>query len=242
MNVPSGKLGTGWDVAYGVLYLALRRIPIRECDRTRHRRRTDRLGHRKGVGMMADHRVHRLRRDGRADRRTADRRRLHGAPVRSARRGDGAAGRARRRGGEFAARGRDRRRNRVRVPALARGEPRGRVRRGWRDAAGLRAYVEMSTIGSAPSRRSRPNLPRATSPCSTAPVSGGPRGARAGTLSTMVAGEHATFERVQPMFEALARNVFYVGDEPGLGQVTKLANNMISAAGMAAAFEARRWR
>ena len=36
----------------------------------------------------------------------------------------------------------------------------------------------------------------------------------------------------------IARNVFYIGDEPGLGQITKLANNMISAAGMASAFEA----
>ena len=69
-------------------------------------------------------------------------------------------------------------------------------------------------------------------------MSGGPRGARAGTLSTMVAGEHAAFERVKPMFEALARHVFYVGDRPGMGQVVKLANNMISAAGMLAAFEA----
>jgi 3-hydroxyisobutyrate dehydrogenase-like beta-hydroxyacid dehydrogenase len=40
------------------------------------------------------------------------------------------------------------------------------------------------------------------------------------------------------MFQALARHVFYVGDRPGMGQVTKLANNMISAAGMLAAFEA----
>jgi 3-hydroxyisobutyrate dehydrogenase-like beta-hydroxyacid dehydrogenase len=70
------------------------------------------------------------------------------------------------------------------------------------------------------------------------PVSGGPRGARAGTLSTMVAGEHAAFERVKPMLQALARHVFYVGDTPGMGQVVKLANNMISAAGMLAAFEA----
>ena len=31
--------------------------------------------------------------------------------------------------------------------------------------------------------------------------------------------------------------MFYVGDKPGLGQVTKLANNMMSAAGMLAAFE-----
>src|SRR3984957_18572846 len=66
---------------------------------------------------------------------------------------------------------------------------------------------------------------------------GGPRGARPGTLSTMVSGAPATFESVKPLLETVARNVFYMGEEPGLGQVTKLANNMISAAGMAAAFE-----
>ena len=51
-------------------------------------------------------------------------------------------------------------------------------------------------------------------------------------------GERATFDRVKPLLETIARNVFYIGEAPGLGQVTKLANNMISAAGMAAAFEA----
>ena len=105
-------------------------------------------------------------------------------------------------------------------------------------AASLRTYVEMSTIGSVAIKEIAAELTKRNIVTLDAPVSGGPRGARAGTLSTMVAGEHAAFERVKPMFEALARHVFYVGDKPGLGQVTKLANNMISAAGMLAAFEA----
>jgi hypothetical protein len=54
----------------------------------------------------------------------------------------------------------------------------------------------------------------------------------------MVAGDRSIFERTRPLFEAIARNVFYIGAEPGLAQITKLANNMISAAGMASAFEA----
>src|SRR5205085_12091820 len=45
-------------------------------------------------------------------------------------------------------------------------------------------------------------------------------------------------EHAKPLLQAVARNVFYVGDKPGMGQVVKLANNMISAAGMLAAFEA----
>jgi 3-hydroxyisobutyrate dehydrogenase-like beta-hydroxyacid dehydrogenase len=103
---------------------------------------------------------------------------------------------------------------------------------------GLAAYVEMSTIGSKTVKAIAQGLATVGIPLLDSPVSGGPRGARAGTLSTMVAGESEIFEKVKPLLEAVARNVFYIGEEPGLGQVTKLANNMISAAGMAAAFEA----
>jgi 3-hydroxyisobutyrate dehydrogenase-like beta-hydroxyacid dehydrogenase len=103
---------------------------------------------------------------------------------------------------------------------------------------GVRAYVEMSTIGSKTIKAIAQALATSGVAVLDSPVSGGPRGARAGTLSTMVAGERATFEAVKPLLETVARNVFYIGEEAGLGQVTKLANNMISAAGMAAAFEA----
>jgi len=102
---------------------------------------------------------------------------------------------------------------------------------------GLGAYVEMSTIGSKTVKAIAQGLSAAGIPVLDSPVSGGPRGARAGTLSTMVSGAPATFEEVKPLLETVARNVFYMGEAPGLGQVTKLANNMISAAGMAAAFE-----
>src|ERR1043165_5874386 len=104
-------------------------------------------------------------------------------------------------------------------------------------ANSLRVHVEMSTIGSKTVKAIAAELAKKDIAMVDAPVSGGPRGARGGTLSTMAAGEHAAFECVKPMLQALARNVFYVGDKPGLGQVTKLANNMISAAGMLAAYE-----
>jgi 3-hydroxyisobutyrate dehydrogenase-like beta-hydroxyacid dehydrogenase len=104
-------------------------------------------------------------------------------------------------------------------------------------APSVRIHVEMSTIGSKTVKAIAAELAAKNIAMLDSPVSGGPRGARAGTLSTMAAGDHATFERVKPMLQALARNVFYVGDKPGLGQVTKLANNMISAAGMLAAYE-----
>ena len=102
----------------------------------------------------------------------------------------------------------------------------------------LRTYVEMSTIGSKTVQAIAAELGKSNIAVLDSPVSGGPRGARAGTLSTMVAGERTTFEHAKPLLQAVARNVFYVGDKPGMGQVVKLANNMISAAGMLAAFEA----
>lgn len=109
---------------------------------------------------------------------------------------------------------------------------------GVSEAKGLRVYVEMSTIGSATVKAIAAELQQKGVTVLDSPVSGGPRGARAGTLSTMVAGERATFERTKPLLDTIARNVFYIGPEPGLAQVTKVANNMISAAGMVASFEA----
>ena len=112
------------------------------------------------------------------------------------------------------------------------------VASGVAGAAGPRIYVEMSTIGSKTVQAIATELAKSNITVIDSPVSGGPRGARAGTLSSMVAGERTAFERVKPLLETIARNVFYVGDKPGLAQVTKLANNMISAAGMVASFEA----
>jgi len=59
-----------------------------------------------------------------------------------------------------------------------------------------------------------------------APVSGGEIGARAGTLTIMVGGEAAQFERALPIFQALGKNITHVG-ESGAGQVTKVANQII---------------
>jgi 3-hydroxyisobutyrate dehydrogenase-like beta-hydroxyacid dehydrogenase len=103
---------------------------------------------------------------------------------------------------------------------------------------GLRIYVECSTIGTAAIKAIAAGLSARGITVLDAPVSGGPRGARAGKLATMVAGDRAAFERVKPHFDAIAGKVFYVGAQPGLAQITKLANNMISGAAMAVSMEA----
>jgi 3-hydroxyisobutyrate dehydrogenase-like beta-hydroxyacid dehydrogenase len=63
-----------------------------------------------------------------------------------------------------------------------------------------------------------------------APVSGGAMGASQGTLTVMASGERAAFERVEPLFSAFAKNVFYLGAS-GNGTLAKLANNAIFLCG-----------
>lgn len=70
-----------------------------------------------------------------------------------------------------------------------------------------------------------------------APLSGGTVGAAAGTLTMMIGGEAAALERVRPVLEAMAKNIFHVGG-PGAGQTLKLCNNLISGAQTVALAEA----
>jgi 2-hydroxy-3-oxopropionate reductase len=58
-----------------------------------------------------------------------------------------------------------------------------------------------------------------------APVSGGPMGAQQATLSIMVGGKRAVFERVRPLFECLGKTIVHVGDH-GAGQITKACNQL----------------
>jgi 2-hydroxy-3-oxopropionate reductase len=70
-----------------------------------------------------------------------------------------------------------------------------------------------------------------------APVSGGEVGAKGGTLTIMVGGPEAAFERAKPLFEAMGKNITLVGAN-GAGQITKVANQIIVALNIAAVGEA----
>lgn len=70
-----------------------------------------------------------------------------------------------------------------------------------------------------------------------APVSGGVAAATAGTLTFMVGGEATSFERAQPILDAMGKNIFHAGDA-GNGQVAKIANNMLLGITMIATCEA----
>jgi 3-hydroxyisobutyrate dehydrogenase len=64
-----------------------------------------------------------------------------------------------------------------------------------------------------------------------APVSGGTIGALNGTLTFMVGGSEAAFERGKPILEAMGKNIFHAGG-PGAGQAVKICNNMMLAINM----------
>ena len=70
-----------------------------------------------------------------------------------------------------------------------------------------------------------------------APVSGGEVGAKNATLSIMVGGPDAAFERVKPLFELMGKNITLVGGN-GDGQTAKVANQIIVALNIEAVAEA----
>ena len=70
------------------------------------------------------------------------------------------------------------------------------------------------------------------------PISGGPAGARAGTLSVMVSGEPAAIEKVRPLISLWGQTLTIAGDKPGAAQVLKLTNNILFAVSLAATSEA----
>ena len=70
-----------------------------------------------------------------------------------------------------------------------------------------------------------------------APVSGGEVGAKAASLTIMVGGPQAAFDRVKALFELMGKNITLVGGN-GDGQTTKVANQIIVALNIAAVGEA----
>lgn len=99
-------------------------------------------------------------------------------------------------------------------------------------------YVEVSTVGSAAAERIAATLAARDIGFLDAPISGGPPGARAGTLAVMTAGPGPVLARARPVLDRLGRTVVHVGERPGLGQMMKLVNNLVVAANMATLFEA----
>lgn len=102
----------------------------------------------------------------------------------------------------------------------------------------MKIYVEASTLGPATIEQIAQHLAASGVAVADMPVSGGPKWAAEGRLTAILAAEPDVRKVLEPVLADLARQVFVVGDKPGLAQVAKLVNNAISIAGMVVASEA----
>lgn len=102
----------------------------------------------------------------------------------------------------------------------------------------VETVIDFSTVGLAASRETHAVLAEAGIAYVDAPVSGGTKGAREGTLTVIWAGPEALLSAHRAALEAMAGNVFHVGGLAGQGQAMKLLNNYLSAVAMAATSEA----
>lgn len=109
---------------------------------------------------------------------------------------------------------------------------------GLAEGSCIKVYVDLSTTGPQMAKRVATELARRGIVSLDAPVSGGIAGAAKGTLSIMASGPRGTFEKIAPLFECFGKKPFYIGAEPGMGQLMKLINNLLSATTLAASCEA----
>ena len=101
----------------------------------------------------------------------------------------------------------------------------------------VRTIVDLSTTGPRTAKRIAEKLSGTGVTWVDAPVSGGVGGAKAGTLAVMVSGPREEFERLQPMLKVIGKP-FFIGEEPGLAQMMKVVNNLLSGSAMAISAEA----
>ncbi len=106
--------------------------------------------------------------------------------------------------------------------------------------AGLRPgslVIDMSTISPIETRHFAEAVRQAGGSYLDAPVSGGQVGAAAASLTIMVGGDAADFDRALPLFQAMGKNITHLGAN-GTGQTCKLANQIIVALNIEAVAEA----
>jgi 3-hydroxyisobutyrate dehydrogenase len=99
--------------------------------------------------------------------------------------------------------------------------------------------IDTSTSDPGTTRRLAARLAEAGHGLLDAPVSGGPAGAAAGTMTMMIGGSEADLALVQPVISAMSGTAIHVGPS-GAGNIAKLVNNMLVAAHLVTTGEAIR--
>ncbi|KIX12737.1 2-hydroxy-3-oxopropionate reductase [Dethiosulfatarculus sandiegensis] len=98
-------------------------------------------------------------------------------------------------------------------------------------------FIDMSTISPQTAQKVHGEFLELGVKTLDAPVSGGDVGAQNGTLSIMVGGDAAAFERAVPLFEIMGQNQVHMGG-PGAGQLTKACNQIVVGVTIQAVAEA----
>lgn len=98
--------------------------------------------------------------------------------------------------------------------------------------------VELSTIGMKAVQACHHIAAQAGLHYVDAPVSGGVARATTGKLSIMAAGSEEALALAMPALEQISARIFVMGENPGLGQAMKVANNIIGATSLAVTSEA----
>jgi 3-hydroxyisobutyrate dehydrogenase-like beta-hydroxyacid dehydrogenase len=104
--------------------------------------------------------------------------------------------------------------------------------------AKMKAFVDFSTTGPVVAREVGSALHAAGIGFIDAPVSGGPSGARDGTLTLMVSAPDDLLAELLYLLQAIGSTITQVGTEPGQGQLAKVINNLLGAASIAVVGEA----
>ncbi|MDT7951502.1 MAG: 2-hydroxy-3-oxopropionate reductase [Acetobacteraceae bacterium] len=91
-----------------------------------------------------------------------------------------------------------------------------------------KTVVDMSSISPIATKTFAERVNAAGADYLDAPVSGGEVGAKGASLTIMVGGSEAVFDRITPLFEKMGKNITRIG-ENGDGQTAKVANQIIVA-------------
>jgi 3-hydroxyisobutyrate dehydrogenase-like beta-hydroxyacid dehydrogenase len=106
------------------------------------------------------------------------------------------------------------------------------------EGAAIKSFINLGTTGSKFSQAAAEKLKAKGIAYLDAPISGGPPGAEAATLSIMCSGDKATFEAAKAGLEAMSAKLTYLGEKVGAAQTMKLVNNIMSFCNLVAASEA----
>jgi 3-hydroxyisobutyrate dehydrogenase-like beta-hydroxyacid dehydrogenase len=101
----------------------------------------------------------------------------------------------------------------------------------------VKTFIDLSTTGPRVAVEVAKGLEDKGIVAVDAPVSGGPAGAEKGTLAVMVSGPKRLSSALTPLLGIIGK-VFWVGEQPGLGQTMKLCNNLLSATAITITSEA----